>query len=98
MPEPTDVRPTTNPQIAPITMATIFWRLSRWNGASLDAAADERLDAKPMPPSDQRGADELAIVDSVASENELAICTPTSDSGAEPASIHSASGTCTLPS
>ena len=52
----------------------------------------------PKPPMISVAPTILLIVDCVPSENELAIWTPTSDSGAEPTSIHSASGTCTLPS
>ena len=39
----------------------------------------------------------MLIVDSVAVENELAICTPTSESGADPASIQRASRVFTFP-
>ncbi len=40
----------------------------------------------------------LLIVESVPSPKPLAICTPTSDSGAEPSSIQRASRACTVPS
>ena len=51
-----------------------------------------------MPPTISAPPTILLIADCVESENELAIWTPTSESGAEPTSIHSASGTCTFPS
>ena len=50
-----------------------------------------------MPPKISAPPTTFDLVDCVLFKNELAICTPTSESGAEPTSIHSASGTCTLP-
>ena len=56
------------------------------------------LIAKPMPPRISAPPTTRPIADWVPSENELAIWTPTSDIGAEPTSIQSASDACTLPS
>ena len=66
-------------------------------GAALCLPRMNILIAKPMPPRISAAPTTRPIADCVPSENELAICTPTSDIGAEPTSIQSASDACTLP-
>ena len=98
VPDPTDVSPTTKPNTAPITIAaTLSWR-RRWNSALIECPRMNVFARKPKPPMISVAPTILVIVDCVPPENELAICTPTSDIGAEPTSIHIASGTCTFPS
>ena len=92
------MRPTTKPHVAPIAIAISFWRVVEVQRRVVGVPRMNVLIAKPMPPAISAPPTTRLIVDCVASENELAIWTPTSDSGAEPTSIQSASGTCTLPS
>ena len=91
VPEPTDVRPTTKPHAAPITIATNRSRGRRMNGASSACPCRNVFARKPRPPRMSAPPTILPIVASVSSPKLLAICTPTSDSGAEPTSIQSAS-------
>ena len=100
VPEPTEVRPTTKPQLAPIKTATILSRRLRRNGPSpMSARGFTNVRARnPMPPRISAPPMILLIVASAPSENELASSTPTSEHGPEPTRIQTASGRLTLPS
>ena len=101
VPEPTDVSPTMNPQRrADHDRDHLVARAEQERRRRL-ALRDRRnvFASEAEAAEDQRAADDLAHRRLVPRrENELAIWTPTSESGAEPTSIHSASRACTLPS
>src|SRR5690348_17407183 len=88
VPEPTDVRPTTKPQLAPIAIATSLSRRVSVNGPSVERPAMNVLAKNPRPPRIRAAPMILVIADCVPSENELASCTPTSEQGPDRSEEH----------
>ena len=72
--------------------------VERWNGASSLCRLDERLGEEAGAAEDQRAADDLLQRRHAVVADEFATSTPTSESGAEPTSIQSASRAWTVPS
>ena len=96
MPEPTEVRPTTKPPVAPSAIAASLSLRCRMNGASLEWPWMNVLIRKPSPPT--ISATPTTRWSCVASRCGGRPGRRRATSGAEPASIHSASRACTVPS